>query len=151
MSSFGDRLKEERERLGLSQTVFAERAGTTRKTQFNYETNARRPDTDYIALAIEIGVDVAYVLTGNRGFEAPSLDAAESALLDSYRRCSADAKIHLIQTAALLSAGLGSGSQAQASAKSAGMTNQSQNQVHIGNHGVQIGNGSGRVTIKRGK
>jgi len=151
MSSFGDRLKEERERLGLSQTAFAERAGTTRKTQFNYETNARRPDTDYVALAIEMGVDAAYVLTGNRGFQAPSLDAAESALLDSYRRCPPEAKIHLIQTAALLSAGLAGGSQTHASAQSAGMTTQSQNQVHIGNHGVQIGNGHGRVTVKRGK
>jgi len=151
MSSFGDRLREERERLGLSQTVFAERAGTTRKTQFNYETDARRPDADYIALILAMGVDVAFVLTGTRGFEAPQVDAAEVALLESYRRCSPEARIHLIQTAALLSAGLSVGSQTQSQTRAPVMTNRSQNQVHIGDHGVQIGNGSGRVTIKRGK
>lgn len=86
MSSIGDRLREERERLDLNQTQFAERAGTTRKTQFNYESNARRPDADYLAALAAAGVDVLYVLTGQRVHAPPpALSREETALLDNYR------------------------------------------------------------------
>lgn len=87
MGSIGDRLREERERLGLSQSDFAAKAGTTRKTQFNYETDARRPDADYLAALLVVGVDVLYVLSGQRaseGVTSRSLRPDQEALLDNY-------------------------------------------------------------------
>lgn len=86
MSSIGDRLREEREKLSLSQTQLAELTGTTRKSQFNYETDARRPDADYLAAATSVGVDVLYVLTGQRaGSVKPTLTADEEELLALFR------------------------------------------------------------------
>ena len=77
MSSIGDRLREERERLGMNQSDFAEAAGTTRKSQFNYETNERRPDAEYLAAAAVKGADVQYIVTGHRSDTALTADERE--------------------------------------------------------------------------
>ncbi len=75
MSKFGDRLKEERKRLGLNQTDFAAFAGVTTETQSNYERGSRKPDSEYLEAIAMHDVDVAYVLTGHRmlmaGYVAP--------------------------------------------------------------------------------
>ena len=94
MSSIGVRLREERDRLGMNQSDFASAAGTTRKTQFNYETDQRRPDADYLAALAAIGVDVMYVLTGSRSSHAPAvvLSAEEKLLLQYFREASKDVK-----------------------------------------------------------
>lgn len=62
----GERLKEERERLGLNQTDFAALAGASKNTQYNYEKGERSPDSNYLAAAAAQGVDVLYVITGAR-------------------------------------------------------------------------------------
>lgn len=64
MVSIGERLREERQKLKMSQTTFAERGGVTKKTQMLYEGNERFPDAQYLASVAEAGVDVLYVLTG---------------------------------------------------------------------------------------
>ncbi|WP_052166363.1 helix-turn-helix domain-containing protein [Methylobacter tundripaludum] len=64
--TIGDRLREERERLNLSQTSMAETAGTTKKTQIDYEKNRTPPKANYLAKVATYGVDVAYVITGIR-------------------------------------------------------------------------------------
>lgn len=64
--TIGDRLKEERERLKLSQTALADAAGTTKKTQIDYEKNKTQPKANYLAAVAAFGVDVAYVITGIR-------------------------------------------------------------------------------------
>jgi transcriptional regulator with XRE-family HTH domain len=66
MGNFGKRLKEERERLGLSQTKFAEACGVGKTAQFNYERGERSPSSLYLDLARELGVDTHYVATGTR-------------------------------------------------------------------------------------
>lgn len=104
----GERIKEERERLGLSQADFAALADSTRKTLFNWESGAATPNATVLAAWATHGLDVLYVVTGQRSPSMPATDPAEQVLLDSYRRCGAQAKQNLIQTAALLSAGLGS-------------------------------------------
>lgn len=60
----GDRLKEERERLGFNQTEFAAKAGASKNSQYNYEKGERSPDASYLAAVAEQGVDVLYVITG---------------------------------------------------------------------------------------
>lgn len=62
----GDRLKEERERLGFNQTEFAAVAGASKNSQYNYEKGDRSPDAVYLAAVAQKGVDVLYVVTGER-------------------------------------------------------------------------------------
>lgn len=64
--TIGERLKEERDRLKLSQPALAEAAGTTKKTQIDYEKDKTQPKANYLAKVAEMGVDVAYVITGMR-------------------------------------------------------------------------------------
>lgn len=66
MVSFFDRLREERSRLGISQTAFGEIAGVTKKTQSLYESGERAPDARYLEKVATVGVDVQYVITGER-------------------------------------------------------------------------------------
>lgn len=74
LSTFSGRLRAERERLGMSQSVFGEACGVGKASQINYETEKRSPDSAYLIAAAEIGVDVQYLLTGQRGAASlPSL------------------------------------------------------------------------------
>ena len=66
MVSLGERLREERERLGMSQTQFGDLAHVTKKSQMLYEADQRSPKGDYFTAIASQGVDVQYVLTGNR-------------------------------------------------------------------------------------
>lgn len=104
--SMGERLREERDRLGLSQPKFAEIAGTTKQTLFSWETGKTAPDAIQLSALMAIGMDALYVLTGQYASEDSALPPDERVLLDSYRRCDAKARQHLIATGALLSAGM---------------------------------------------
>lgn len=66
MSGIGDRLREERDRLGLSQAAFGEIGGVKANAQGNYEKGERFPDAGYLAAVSAVGVDVLYVVTGER-------------------------------------------------------------------------------------
>ena len=84
MKYFFDRLKEERKRLGLNQDDFAALGGVKKGAQFNYENGSRAPDSDYLTAVAAAGVDVFYLLTGERA--ADSLTVDESELLTGYRQ-----------------------------------------------------------------
>lgn len=62
----GTRLKEERERLKLTQPQFGEAAGAAKRTVIEWEKGATSPSTVQLAALGEIGVDTHYVLTGER-------------------------------------------------------------------------------------
>lgn len=81
----GARLKEERMRVGLSQAEIAALGGLSNKTQLGYESDARSPDANYLAALRKVGIDVLYVITGER-ISGTSLSAAEDALLQSFRQ-----------------------------------------------------------------
>lgn len=86
MSGIGERLREERERIGLSQGAFGEIGGVKANAQGNYEKGERFPDAAYLAAVAERGVDVLYIVTGQRTpLPAASLSAAEADLLSHYR------------------------------------------------------------------
>jgi len=88
MDSLGNRLREERERLGLSQEAFGEIGGVKKLAQRNYEKGNRQPDASYLTAVAAIGVDVMYVLTGQRVAPVqPALSRREAALVDNYRHC----------------------------------------------------------------
>lgn len=82
--TLGQRLKEERKRLGLVQTAFAEIGGVKRVTQHLYEQDVRTPDCSYLLSLKEAGLDVVYVLLGRR-YNADGVDLELNTLANIYR------------------------------------------------------------------
>ncbi|WP_339511946.1 helix-turn-helix domain-containing protein [Pseudomonas sp. RL_15y_Pfl2_60] len=84
--AFSDRLREERERLGLKQEELGQIGGVNRNTQGKYEKGERNPDLAYLSAVAGIGVDVLYVITGARTPKAAeSFSAEEAKLIEHYR------------------------------------------------------------------
>lgn len=67
----GARLRDERQRTGLSQTAFAELAGASKRAQIRYE-QGEPPDADYLSAIAAVGCDVLFVVTGRREKAAPT-------------------------------------------------------------------------------
>lgn len=65
--SFAARLREERKKLGLIQADLAEKTGITKKAQGAYEKDRLPQFAEYLEALARTGIDVAYVLTGERG------------------------------------------------------------------------------------
>jgi transcriptional regulator with XRE-family HTH domain len=61
-----ERLKQERERLALTQDEFSAAAGAKRRTLVDWEKGVSSPTAMQLAELQTIGVDVAYVVTGER-------------------------------------------------------------------------------------
>ncbi|MDV5384637.1 MULTISPECIES: helix-turn-helix domain-containing protein [Pseudomonas] len=92
--AIGERLREERERFGWNQEELGQLGGVNRNTQGKYEKGDRSPDAAYLAALAEKGVDVLYVLTGERKPQAPGdISAEETQLVMRYRRMSAEARV----------------------------------------------------------
>lgn len=64
MVHFGERLKEERLRVGMSQIELANAIGMSQGSQTLYETGKRNPDMAYLTAIQELGLDAAYIVTG---------------------------------------------------------------------------------------
>lgn len=87
MSGIGDRLREERERLRLSQAAFGDIGGVKANAQGKYESGDRFPGADYLQAVALAGVDVLYVVTGSRAPEpASSITGDEAELVAHYRQ-----------------------------------------------------------------
>ena len=80
--NLGERLKEERQRLALTQQALSEACGVSKRAQVKYESGDQTPGGGYLAAAAGLGVDVVFVLTGNR---AAAGNAEEALLLAAYR------------------------------------------------------------------
>ena len=86
MLNFFERLREIRKGMNLTQADFGALAGVTVTAQLNYEKGTRNPDTAYLERLAAHGVDVVYLLTGERiPRGASALSEAEAALLARYR------------------------------------------------------------------
>ncbi|MDZ7862430.1 helix-turn-helix transcriptional regulator [Acidovorax sp.] len=132
----GDRLRAERERLGLTQPAFAEIAGSKKRTLIDWEKGVSSPTAVQLAALANVGVDVLYVVTGT---VAPGkLDPEEQTMLGYFRAASPE-----VRRAAL-------GALIGATPAGAGLP-QSQG-VNLTNHGhgaVQIGAVGGNVVQPR--
>lgn len=82
--TIGERLREERERLGFTQPAFAGLAETTKKSQIDYEKDLTQPKAGYLAAIAKVGADVQYIVTGIRCPGALSDD--ESELVARFRK-----------------------------------------------------------------
>lgn len=93
-SSIPSRLREERDRLDLTQTEAAALCGVARETWSRYEAGSMSPGLEVLAALAGRGADIGYVLTGERAgayAAAPAaqpLTAKEKSLLDNYRAAS---------------------------------------------------------------
>lgn len=86
MSGIGSRLRQERERLGLSQKLFGEIGGVEANAQGKYESGGRVPKADYLSRVAERGVDVLFVLTGTATpIQLENLSQMEEKVLSDYR------------------------------------------------------------------
>lgn len=100
----GERLRLERERLGLSQTTFAGVVNATKGSQINWEKGKTSPDAACLQGWAKIGVDIAYVVTGaSASYSDSRMSADETVLLDSYR--SANQTVRNTALTVLLSGG----------------------------------------------
>tara|TARA_Y100001951_G_scaffold94780_1_gene91581 strand:+ start:1137 stop:1616 length:480 start_codon:yes stop_codon:yes gene_type:complete len=97
-SAFGERLKAERERLRYTQPEFAEMAGASKRTQIGWEQGRSVPDANALAAWLEEGVDIGFLLSGERSNGATShhLPADEQLLLEAYRGMGAAARKALL-------------------------------------------------------
>jgi len=66
LNGFGKRLKEERKRIGLTQEDLGRFGGVQPNTQSLYEKGERKPDITYLAGIEAAGIDILYVITGQR-------------------------------------------------------------------------------------
>ncbi|MDP2440186.1 MAG: helix-turn-helix transcriptional regulator [Hydrogenophaga sp.] len=82
--SFGERLQDERLRLGLTQTEMAEIGGVKRTTQHIYESDIRVPDLNYLGRVRDAGADLRYLVLGIRQ-DAGAIPFNPSELTNMYR------------------------------------------------------------------
>ncbi len=66
MKKIGDRLLEERLRLGFTQSDVLKKVGLTQSTMSRYEQGKRVPTLEACVNFYNIGYDVLYLITGNR-------------------------------------------------------------------------------------
>ena len=136
-SSSPGRLKEERTRLGLSQSALADTLGVTKWTVINYERPGGRGTpipADLLSTCARLGMDVQYILTGvpstnlNRVAEeagayrverkgSAALSKEEQKLLEKYRRLKPQQRTHAQAIVSTLVATKGAGKRKPARRK----------------------------------
>ena len=85
--SFGQRMRERREALGLSREVLAERTGVTRSAIGNYETGVSFPKEDVLLRLLHaLRVDPNYLYQDDFHGEAFRCSAEEQSLVEQYRQ-----------------------------------------------------------------
>lgn len=90
MNSIGERLREERDRLGFNQVAFGAIGGVQKLAQLKYEKGDRIPDAAYLEAIAKINADIQYIVTGVRSSAALSPDEAD--LLERFRAASLEVK-----------------------------------------------------------
>lgn len=105
----GSRLREERLRLGPNQTDFGASLDVGKNTQYAYEKGERAPDLLYLLRARRLGVDIWYVMTGDRmPLDETGLAPEELEVVTYFRGMSDYSKETVRRTASALAAADGS-------------------------------------------
>nr|WP_295782181.1 helix-turn-helix transcriptional regulator [Rhodoferax sp.] len=139
-----ERIKSERKRLGYSQTEFADIAHATRGTVSNWESGVGSPDVVALGALANVGLDVLYVVTGDRSFEPPKkLTSEEETMLEYFSQADKEAR-----KAALRALLVAASSVAGRAAKEAAPPGSRIQTISAPVSGVVAG---GRVVIKNNK
>jgi probable transcriptional regulator len=93
--SIGQRLREEREKIGLNQTAMGAVGGVRKQAQLKYENNESYPNAEYLAAVAKIGVDIQYVVLGIRSAQA--INDEEQHLLAAFRAASPQIRQFMLQ------------------------------------------------------
>lgn len=93
VSTFGNRLKEQRKKLGLTQAEIAEKCGISMRMWGDYERDKYQPRSETLFILAKEGIDIDYVMTGiaaENVFRQPenSLTDKELELLVLFRQAS---------------------------------------------------------------
>lgn len=101
------RLREERERLGLGQQEVASAAEVSVKTVGRWEKESAIPSKKLNAL-LPAGFDVAYILTGTRTPPAAAaLTQQQAELIKHFVQLTSEQQLFIVQTVAALAAANG--------------------------------------------
>ena len=133
MEKVGERLVEERKRLAKTVAGMAEECAVSKQAQINFEKGRQLPGGAYLIAAARLGVDVSYVLTGQRAGgvkPAPTLTEEEETMLGYFRDASKE--VRRAALGALLGASAPVGNA----------------QTNVGDNAIQIGSVAGKARIK---
>lgn len=64
--SIGKRLKEERERIGFTQSQLGDIANKGKTTVISWERGSAFPNADFLQIAAQYGIDTNYIITGQK-------------------------------------------------------------------------------------
>ncbi|MDD5028499.1 MAG: helix-turn-helix transcriptional regulator [Rhodoferax sp.] len=87
---FFERLKAERQNLGLNQDDMAKKVGVSKRSYCAYEAGETAPSAKLLASLALMGVDIAYILTGQRtggasaATPARAVSEGDRILLDNF-------------------------------------------------------------------
>ena len=103
-SLFGNRLKEQRKFLGLTQAQAAEKAGIERETWGKYERGVFMPSGDVLISFLRVGINVSDLFAVEETFRQPEniateLNTDEKELLSYYRQASDNGKFVILSVA----------------------------------------------------
>lgn len=91
---FGQKMKEERSRLGFTQPQLAELLSSSKRTLVDWENEKSSPTAKQLIMMFKLGFDVSYLLTGVRSVQA--LSTEEQLILEKYRQSSAEVKNQML-------------------------------------------------------
>lgn len=94
-----ERLKDERQRLKLSQPEFGALGGAGKTTVIAWERGDATPNAAFLASAAAVGIDVQYIITGERRGDGIGESAVYQAVLDAVDLLSLEKKVDAQQLA----------------------------------------------------
>ncbi|CDL85716.1 helix-turn-helix domain-containing protein [Xenorhabdus cabanillasii] len=89
-----DRLKIEREKLGLTQIEIAKACGVSYRTYCDYEAGKTEPKASFFAQLDEMGADVMFILTGQYSAKS-NISMEEQKLIENYRAMSEESRLNM--------------------------------------------------------
>ncbi|CDH06575.1 Transcriptional regulator, XRE family [Xenorhabdus bovienii str. oregonense] len=89
-----DRLRIEREKLGLTQIEIAKTCGVSYRTYCDYEAGKTEPKASFFAQLDEMGADVLFILTGQYSAKS-NISVEEQKLIENYRAMSEESRLNM--------------------------------------------------------
>ncbi|MFK7699518.1 helix-turn-helix domain-containing protein [Pseudomonas caspiana] len=99
----GNRLRAERKAKGLTQAQLAQLCGIKANAQGHYELGTRSPRADYLERLSDLGIDVLFILSGERVHTyGAQLSESEHAVIESLRSLRRDDRRTLLNLIAAM-------------------------------------------------